>query len=59
MSWSVACAHPETMHCHSEPFDRLRTGSAKNLRRQASYEILRRYTPQNDTLGGGFRMDTS
>jgi len=23
--------HPETPPCHSEPFERLRTGSAKNL----------------------------
>ena len=30
------------LFCHSEPFDRLRTGSAKNLCGPSKYEILRR-----------------
>ena len=38
----LASFHPETLPRHSEPFDRLRTGSAKNLRGSSNYEILRR-----------------
>ena len=34
--------HPVTSSCHSEPFDGLRTGSAKNLCGRSDYEILRR-----------------
>ena len=43
---------PKTILCHSEPFERLRINSVKNLCRQTNYEILRRPafsgTPQND-----------
>jgi hypothetical protein len=53
MSWCVACARPESMHCHPEPFGKLKINSAKDL------EILRRYTPHNDTQDVGFRMNTS
>ena len=49
--------HPETQHCHSEPFDELRAGSAKDL------GILRRpaicATPQNDNRKGLFGMGTA
>ena len=49
--------HPETPPCHSEPCDRLRINSAKNLCGSSNYEILRRLAPQNDTHIRGFRMD--
>jgi len=42
---SITRAHPETAPCHSEPFDRLRTGSAKNPCGSSNYEILRRPAP--------------
>ena len=43
---------PKAPSCHSEPFGRLRTGSAKNLVNLDTYafEILR-LTPQNDIVG--------
>jgi len=49
---AIISGHPEMTQCHSEPFDRLSTGSAKNLSRTGNYGILRRPrhcgTPQND-----------
>jgi len=51
--------HPVTSSCHSEPFDGLSTGSAKNLCGPSDYEILRRLAPQNDIQEHGFRMDTN
>ena len=42
---TLATFHPETSPCHSEPFDRLRTGSAKNARAPRNNEILRRPAP--------------
>jgi hypothetical protein len=45
VNFFVVSFHPETPPCHSEPFDRLRTGSAKNLCGPSKYEILRRPAP--------------
>ena len=45
----VSIGHPETVYCHSESFDRLRTGSANRgtviLSRAKDLEILRRPAP--------------
>ena len=38
----LVSVHPETTLCHSEPFDKFRTGSVKNLCGPTNYEILRR-----------------
>jgi hypothetical protein len=68
-----ASVHSETLHCQSEPFDKtcrrdLSTSSSRvaqgRLREeslQEAYirEILRRFTPQNDTQFNSFRMDIS
>ena len=69
---SLDSAHQVAQHCHSEPFDRLRTGSAKNEARchpesrlggAKDLEILRRPascgTPQNDKRRREVRMDTN
>jgi len=52
----MASVYPETSKCHSEPFDKLRAGSAKKatlviLSAAKDLKILRRFTPQNDTQG--------
>ena len=51
--------HAETLHCHSEPPDRLRMNFAKNLPEgNSNQETLRRPaicgTPQNDKGKGRF-----
>ena len=59
IKWELISFHPETSSCHSEPFDGLRTGFAKNLCGPANYEILRRppsagllrMTPINEVSG--------
>jgi hypothetical protein len=64
-SIQITSVHWETGHCHSESFDRLRTGSAKRgtvilspaLGGTKDLEILRRCAPQNDTRNVGLRMD--
>ena len=38
----LVSVHPEISKCHSEPFDGLRTDSAKNLQRNSNQEIVRR-----------------
>ena len=54
----VTISHPQTVYCHSEPFGKLRTSSAKRriviLSKAKDLEILRRPaicgTPQNDIV---------
>jgi len=63
----VTIGHPETVYCHSEPFGKLRTDSAKRgnviLSRAKDLEILRRPavggTPQNDIQMPACRMDAA
>ena len=52
IKWELMSVQPEISSCHSEPFGRLRAGSAKNLivSSNEAFEILR-LTPQNDVVG--------
>ena len=57
--FAAASIHPETRHCHSESFGKLRIASAKNLPEplESRDSSSSRGTPQNDNRKVGFWMD--